>query len=277
MERSRLAARMAGSSTARLVAVLTALSLVMGALLGGGSPLPPSLSTARDVVTPKQRTGSAKGRSHAASAQQTTAKGDGTRRVPRRPKGAPPLEQPFTPRVVTKTAAKRPRPPESAKGSQVRTASRAEPEVKGFDPKASVEDPAQRTRYGYRYRNPDGTWTLRESTRPVNYRAADGSWQPIDSRLVDTGRGRWRNRADASQVDFAGQGSAQDLTVIGLGPGRRFGFGVGGAGGVVAQVRGDQISYPGIRADADLQLQVLNGGNVKEQIVLRSPNDQISS
>ncbi|CNG70282.1 Cell wall-associated polypeptide CWBP200 [Mycobacterium tuberculosis] len=143
--------------------------------------------------------------------------------------------------------------------------------VTGFDEKKSVEDPAQRTRHSYRYRNPDGTWTAKVSTRPVNYRAPDGTWQPIDTTLVEGDKGHWRNKADEKRVSLAARASGQDVALLDLGKGRRFGFGVGGAQAVEGKVEGDSITYADVRADADLQLTVLDGGSVKEQIILRSP------
>ncbi|MWA05463.1 DNRLRE domain-containing protein [Actinomadura sp. LD22] len=180
------------------------------------------------------------------------------------------MEKPYSPKVVTDTAAKRPEPPKPA---QAKVMPQREPvKVTGFDPKRSVEDPSQRTRYGYRYKNPDGTWTARVNTRPVNYQDSDGSWQPIDSSLVREGNGRWRNKADQNRVDLAGRATGRDLAVLEMGTGKRFGFGVDGATATQAQAQGDTITYRDLRPDSDLLLQVLNGASVKEKIVLRTQN-----
>lgn len=253
----------------RLVSILAVFAMLVS-LVGGGAVSSPPLVAAGIVKTPEQRVGSAKGKSHSASAGQTTAKSDKKRRMPRRPKGAPALEKPFKPQVVAKTDAKRPKPP---KGPEARLMPKREPvKVTGFDEKKSVEDPAQRTRYSNRYRNPDGTWTAKVSTRPVNYQASDGTWRPVDSTLVSAGKGRWRNRADQQTVSLAARASGQDVVLLDLGQGRRFGFGVGGAQAVEGKVEGNSITYADVRPGADLQLDVLDGGSVKEQIILRSPD-----
>ncbi|MWA05377.1 DNRLRE domain-containing protein [Actinomadura sp. LD22] len=239
-------------------------------LASGGSVAPPSLVAAGLVDTPKQQAGTAKGRPHQATSNQTAAKPDRKSRTPRRPKGAPELEKKFTPKVVSKTDAKRPAPPKTA---AAKVMPKHEPvKVTGFDPKKSVEDPTQRTRFTNRYRNPDGTWTAQVSTRPVNYQAPDGTWQPVDSTLVADGKERWRNRADQQSVTLAARASGQDLTTLDLGKEQKFAFGVNGAQAVQGRVQGNSITYAGVRPDADLQLTVLDGGSVKEQITLRSPN-----
>ncbi|WP_165950160.1 DNRLRE domain-containing protein [Actinomadura sp. GC306] len=256
--------RLSNRTTARFTAVVVAASLVLS-LGASGNVVPPGAMSAANVETPVQRTGSAKGKSHRVTTGQTAAGNDRTKRMPRRPKGAPGLEKPHTPKVVKDVKGKRAKPP------QTRRISEPEPvEVTGFDPKKSVESPARRTRFGTQYKNPDGTWTAKYNTRPVNYQASDGSWQPIDSTLTPSGNGRFRNKADGSRVDLSARAAGTDLASIELGQGKRFGFGVEGAGDVTGQVKGDSILYQRVRPDADLKLQVLNGASVKEEIVLHS-------
>jgi hypothetical protein len=156
----KLMVRLANSGPVRMVAVCVVLALV-ASLTAGGSPVIPSLVAVGKVDTPKQRAGTARGKAHLFPTGTTSAKSDRKKQMSRRPKGAPPLERPFTPKVVAKTKAKRPRPPKSA---ALKLMPKREPvKVTGFDPEKSVEDPAQRTAYGYRYRNPDGTWTAKIS------------------------------------------------------------------------------------------------------------------
>lgn len=266
MRRSRFIVGVVGSSWVRPLVLLLGLVLVSGSLFSAGVPVPPSLMSRADVVTPKQRWGSAKGRPHLVSGKQTTAKADGKKRSSKRPTGAPPLERPFKPQVVTSSRAKRPAPPNKVKF----VAPKDPVKVTGFDEKKSVEDPAQRSRFTYRYANPDGTWTARVFDRPVNYQDHKGAFQPIDARLVDDGKGYWRNKADSTTLRFSGHASAQDLATMELGGGRRFGFGVTEAAPVQGQVGGDTVTYEGVHPDTDLVLQSLSGGSVKEKIVLNS-------
>jgi hypothetical protein len=276
MSRSRFVARWAGSGsrTARAVALLAAFALLASVALDGAAPVQTSPAGGARAVTPRQQSGSAAGRAHQVPAAQTAAKPamgpHGRADRPRRPKGAVPLAHDYTPKSSAGTGAKPPPPPASAR---VRTVPEpAPPKVTGFDADTSQEVPAERDRYGYNYENADGTWTGKYFTRPVNYQDARGGWQPIDPSLVDDGRGRWTNRADSARVDFAGVAAGRDTAMVDLGAGRRFGFGVTGAEGTVGQVQGATVTYPGVRPGADLVLESLNGGSVKEKIVLRSPD-----
>ena len=53
------------------------------------------------------------------------------------------------------------------------------------------------------WRNPDGSLTSNLYSGSVNYRAADGSWQPIDTRLTADAQGGFTNRAGPFSVHFA--------------------------------------------------------------------------
>ncbi|RAY16690.1 hypothetical protein DPM19_00440 [Actinomadura craniellae] len=131
------------------MALLLALSLTVGLLGGGGTPSMPSLMNRADVVTPDQQAGTAKGRSHRATARQTTAGSDGRRVMPKPPKDVLPLDGKHTPKVVTDTAAQRPAPP-----ALKRMPEPEPPKITGFDEQKSQEDPAQRTRYATATRTP---------------------------------------------------------------------------------------------------------------------------
>ncbi|HEY3684800.1 MAG TPA: LamG-like jellyroll fold domain-containing protein [Streptosporangiaceae bacterium] len=145
------------------------------------------------------------------------------------------------------------------------------PTVVGFDKATSREATGQRDRFSYRYRNGDGSWTGKFFTHPVNFRDAKGAWQPIDSSLADSGKGRWTNRADSLDVSFAPKAGPSDLAVMDVGGGRRFGFGVDAAQDTTGEVTGSTVTYKGIRPDADVVLSSLNGGSIKEKIILHSP------
>jgi RHS repeat-associated protein len=57
-------------------------------------------------------------------------------------------------------------------------------------PATQVEVASQRTRNTRTLANPDGTFTLEQSTGPLNYKDASGAWRPVDLRLVpDTAEG----------------------------------------------------------------------------------------
>ena len=119
--------------------------------------------------------------------------------------------------------------------------------------------------------NADGTRTTEFSRDPLNFRRPDGTWQPIDTRLVPGWQG-WRNAADSVQVWTAGQ----------------TGSGTGGAAGASAAVAGSSSGWrrprhpparwtaapsptPEVRPGADLRLEVTSRG-LKETIALKSPD-----
>jgi hypothetical protein len=62
----------------------------------------------------------------------------------------------------------------------------------------------RRTQNSQTRRNEDGSLTTTVFAGPVHYRAGDGSWRPIDSRLRPvTGDGfRWANTANAFTARF---------------------------------------------------------------------------
>jgi RHS repeat-associated protein len=142
------------------------------------------------------------------------------------------------------------------------------PVVDGFDAATSRELPELRKESQRTFANADGTQTTEFSRDPLNYKRSDGSWQPIDTRLVQDGKG-WRNAADSVRVwtaDTAGDGPVARLD---LGGGQRIAFGVDGAAGVAGEVDGSAITYPDVRPGANLRLEVTTRG-LKEEIQLAS-------
>ncbi|MBE1497549.1 RHS repeat-associated protein [Amycolatopsis lexingtonensis] len=141
--------------------------------------------------------------------------------------------------------------------------------VTGFDEKTSRELPERRTATDKTYANTDGTLTTEFGEEPINFRAPDGSYQPIDTAIVPAGTG-WSNAADAERITFAAKAAGNDLVHVTLDGDHEFGYGVGGAVPSAGAVSGSRIVYPGVRAGADLRLDVVPGG-VKETLVLTSP------
>jgi hypothetical protein len=146
--------------------------------------------------TPVQRSGTAKGLGHAVPAAATRAgKGSGGPRG----RGAGELSaySPHLPAVAS-------------------VASGSDPDRDRFDPRTSrrVASAAEATTDVYA--NADGSYTRRVYGGPVNYRAGDGSWQPIDASLGRGADGRWHQRANSAAVDFAG--SADDPALVSVRP-----------------------------------------------------------
>ncbi|MEU5883244.1 LamG-like jellyroll fold domain-containing protein [Spirillospora sp. NPDC047279] len=161
---------------------------------------------------------------------------------------------------------------------EVGTAPAAEPEVRGFDLAKSRELPERRDAHTRTFANADGTESTEVSPRPVNFRRPDGTWAPIDTRLVADGPASqrtsasaqgWRNTADAVDVRFAPKTGAGPLVRVGLGGGLEVGYGAQGAvaPGSPAGERG--VTYKGVWPQSDLKVEAVPGG-VKETIVLKS-------
>ena len=146
----------------------------------------------------------------------------------------------------------------------------AEPEapaVRGFDPATSVERPAGRDAFTRVYQNADGTQTTAVSTGAVNFRAPDGTWQPVDPRLTPSAGG-WRNTAGPVGIQVAGRADATALVRLDLG-GRVFSYGLAGAAPVAGTVTGSTVTFRGARPATDVELAVGTGA-VKETLVLSS-------
>ena len=134
------------------------------------------------------------------------------------------------------------------------------------------------------WRNPDGTLTSRKYTNPVNYQAADGVWQPIDTRLGPNAAGVVTNRGGPFSVKFGGDASASSLVSVAA-PHGTVSFQFEGAAtststvsppaqatGSVGGAGSDTMTYSNVIPGVDLRYQVL-GQALKEAIVL---NGQLS-
>jgi len=147
------------------------------------------------------------------------------------------------------------------------------PASTGFDRATSKRVPAAADAHSDVYRNADGTYTRRTSLHPVNFRAADGSWRPIDNTLRAGADGRLAVTANAFQLSFAGGQSSDPTHLVRLTvpSGEVFAYGLAGAAAVPARLDREQVTYPGVFRDVDLELGAVAAG-VKESLVLRSPD-----
>ncbi|GFJ92634.1 RHS repeat-associated core domain-containing protein [Phytohabitans rumicis] len=234
--------------------------------------------------TPDQRVGPGVDPSRLVDGAQTSAPADGKTRTTAVPDGALALDKPFAARPSKGLVPAPPAPKGVADREQPRFVAPKEPAaVTGFEAGKSVELPGERTQFTRVFKNPDGTRTAKFGSHPLNYRAPDLSWQPIDPTLVAAGGGRWRNRADSVPVSFGGRSSDADLVGLDLGGGRSVAFGLAGATDAVGTVSGgpagdgltpgagSAITYRSARPDTDVTFELLPGSGVKEKIVLASP------
>jgi RHS repeat-associated protein len=135
-------------------------------------------------------------------------------------------------------------------------------------PKLTVgELPERRTQNSQTRRNEDGSLTSTVFAGPMHYRAGDGSWQPIDSRLrpIEEDGYRWANAANAFRARF--RSSLGEGFLSFNAQGREFRLSSVGSRAVEGRVAGSSVDYPGAYISADLHYGVISAG-VKEVIRL---------
>ena len=137
-----------------------------------------------------------------------------------------------------------------------------------------------RSANGVVWQQPDGALSARTYSQPVNFKAADGSWQPIDTRLVADGKAGTVNRAGPFSAHFGNDAAAASLVQI-ESPQGSVSFHLNGAQtasdavtapstqatGAVSGDGSDTLTYAGALPGVDVRYQVLMHA-VKEAIVL---------
>ncbi|WP_344121994.1 DNRLRE domain-containing protein [Streptomyces blastmyceticus] len=149
-------------------------------------------------------------------------------------------------------------------------------DVKGYDPRSSTEAADKRGEFERTFTNKDGSQTTQFSKERLNYRRSDGSWQPIDARLVPQGKdtGGWRNAADSLGIDLAARADSEDLARLVVDADHEVAFGLQGAqrsAGRADEKNPFSVTYPDVLKDSDLEL-ISKPGGLKEVMVLRSAN-----
>ncbi|WP_226962683.1 MULTISPECIES: LamG-like jellyroll fold domain-containing protein [unclassified Streptomyces] len=252
---------------ATAVTTLISLSLLLSTeqAMANGVSLPPlsmpkmSLSgvwewlNTKPLDTPDQEGGTARGKSHKASADDTSAEG-GVGRKPGKGKGElDPFERPVD-------------------GVEKATTGKAPGDADSFDPKTSKRDAKKSTETSDFFVNADGSTTIKHYSGPANFKAEDGSWKPIDTRLVEESDGRLSQRANSLDVEFAGDAADQQLASVDFGDGRSLAYSLRGTAKAEPVVDEQKIvTYPSVLPDTDLRLVPLAEG-FKELLVLHSPD-----
>ena len=127
-----------------------------------------------------------------------------------------------------------------------------------------VELPELRTEGSDTYATGDGHLQTKAYSTPLNFKAADGSWQPIDSTLVPV-EGGWRNRAAGYSVLFPtdlASGSVQ----ITRGS-TTLSYRLTGASAAKGAVAGDLVTYTDVLPGVSVTLYATARG-LKEALVL---------
>ncbi|MEU4163805.1 ricin-type beta-trefoil lectin domain protein [Actinoplanes sp. NPDC026670] len=225
----------------------------------------------------QERAGDASDVDHYVSSGETTADG-GAGKVPDRGAGVAD-----------------PAPPASAETPAFTTPTKPGDET-SFNELTSERRPDRSGATYDEFENEDGSITRQIHDGPINYKAADGTYQPIDTTL--TARGD-RIEAGANSIDLtlaatgsdesapvspepsaspsapAGDGqrveSADEaLASLTTPAGQTFAYDLAGAADVTAVVDGSKATYQDILPGTDLELQATRNG-LKETIVIDSP------
>lgn len=222
---------------------------------------------------PEQAWGSADGRGHSASGDATDAAARGGLSGALKAPGELPPDGAVAPLRLGGASTS----PSKVPFVKVPAPTQAPP--KGFDAKTSTEVPAKRTGRARTFANLDGTYTTRYYNEPVNFRASDGTWKGIDTRLARTpqtgmrgmsGSGAdWEPRSTEEHLQFSEHADAQTLVRLGLNDSASIGWGIEDVSHAQGKVAGSVITYHEARPDADVEL-IAGSGSVKETLILKS-------
>jgi hypothetical protein len=113
----------------------------------------------------------------------------------------------------------------------------------------------RRTATGRYYQLSDGRVQAEISSTPVNYRDARGSYQPLDTRILDTGLAGYPHGVETNTFRSY-FGDRTDRLVRFEYDGTSLGLGTAGATAVTPQARGNEVSYRGALPGADVRYQV---------------------
>jgi large repetitive protein len=148
----------------------------------------------------------------------------------------------------------------------------------GFDAKRSKEVAGERAERERTYLNPDGTYTTRFYTEPVNFRAKDGGWKPIDTTLapqessgpstMSVGEEGWETGSTEAPIEFAGTADADPVVRMQVDDGVSVGYGVDDAHPVTGQAEDSTLTYENARPHSDVEF-LAGSDSVKETLVLK--------
>lgn len=139
----------------------------------------------------------------------------------------------------------------------------------GTLPPLSQEIPALRTQTSDTYAV-SGGYELISYSGPINYKSAQGSWQPIDDSLITSNAAgfAWQNKANSFSLLLPlnlGAGPVEFKDANGI-----VSFQLQGAGSATGQVSGSMVTYPNAIPGVTVQLTAGNAG-IKEAVILTGP------
>lgn len=144
-----------------------------------------------------------------------------------------------------------------------------EPEP-SFEAKTSQELPQRRDEFSKTFANSDKTETTVFSQAPINYQKPDGSWAPINTKVIEDGAGEgWQVSTTSAPAKIAATADADEVATVEFDESHSVSWGVNGARSVAGQASGSKVVFPQFVPGADLELAV-GGRGVKETVVLHS-------
>src|SRR5205814_7624657 len=102
------------------------------------------------------------------------------------------------------------------------------------------------------FANPDGSFTRRVYGGPHNFKAADGTWTPIDTSVAKQSDNRWHEKANALGVDLASSADDPARAAVRRDGSHAVGYGLRGAATVPSFVSGSTANHPGVLGGSDL-------------------------
>ncbi|WP_351234771.1 LamG domain-containing protein [Streptomyces sp. NPDC002133] len=130
-----------------------------------------------------------------------------------------------------------------------------------------VEVVSERTEYSKTMANPDGTYTLTQSTSPQRARAEDGSWRSIDTTLERRSDGSVGPKSTVVDLSFSGGGAGKDLIRLASPKGA---IELGWPETLPKPtLEGPTATYPEVYEGVDLQLTATSDG-FREVLVVKS-------
>jgi hypothetical protein len=132
----------------------------------------------------------------------------------------------------------------------------------------AVEVTADRTEYSTTTANPDGSFTLTQSTTPQRVKEEDGGWAAVDPALERRSDGRIAPKGAVVDLSFSGGGAGSDMIRLARG-GRSITLGWKGALPEPV-LNGPTATYPNVFDGVDLQLTATAEG-YREVLVVKTP------
>ncbi|MBB4690108.1 LamG-like jellyroll fold domain-containing protein [Paractinoplanes abujensis] len=138
-----------------------------------------------------------------------------------------------------------------------------------FDEKTSKRVPERSGERFTEFKNADGSVTRRLYGSRVNYRDAEGRYQPIDTDLTRRA-GRIETTANSITASLAPEGTDASLATLTTAAGDSMAYGVGGAVPAPVVIDGSVATYGEILSSTDIEAESLADG-LRTTIVLKTP------